>query len=195
MTANSGREAVQNARSHNSWDVGMCLNFVRQPCWEVPGVYASAIDAWNGARKKHPGDRTPPLGAPLFYRGGQYGHVVIGGEANDPDMRGTDMPSSGRVSEEQISWVETHWGYEYLGWTEDLNGVMLPLGEEEDMPLSEDDLQKIAQRVNKIIGEYGPDGKPRDPDNEDPETGNERLGQILKVVKDIQKKVSDQGGE
>lgn len=191
MVAQGPGEAVQTANGYTAYASGYCLQWVRI-CWEVNSLYASAIDAWYGARKKHPGDRTPPKGAPLFYMGGNYGHIVI---AREDDMRSTDCKTSGQVSAAAISWPETQWGHVYLGWAEDLNGVDLPgLTKEEDMPLSEDDIQKIAVRVNKIIGEYGPDGKPRDPQNDDPDTGNQRLGNILKIVKDIQKKV-DSGGE
>jgi hypothetical protein len=43
-------------------------------------------------------------------------------------MRSTDCPSSGRVGDEAIAWIENNWGYDYLGWTGDLNGIDLPLG-------------------------------------------------------------------
>lgn len=123
MTAQGPGEAVQNANSYHSYSVGMCLQFVRFPCWEIGGLYGSAIDAWYGAKHKHPGDRNPPKGAPCFYSGGQYGHIVI---AKDEGMRSTDAPSSGQVNDEALNWPEVHWGDTYLGWTEDLNGVMLP---------------------------------------------------------------------
>jgi hypothetical protein len=131
VTASSGREAVDNANSYNAYDVGMCQKWVRGPCWEVGSYYGSAIDAWDGAKYKHPGDRTPPLGAPCYYRGGNYGHVVI---FRQDDMRSTDCTSSGRVSPESLSWIENHWGYTYLGWTEDINGVHVikPAAPEED---------------------------------------------------------------
>lgn len=187
MTAADAAEAVANARRQSSWDVGMCLNFVREPCWEVAGVFASAIDAWNGARYKHPGDRTPPLGAPLFYRGGNYGHVVIGVAENTANMRGTDMPSSGRVSEEQIAWVEQHWGYTYLGWTEDLNGVTLPLGEEEEV--KDEDIERIARRVNKAMGDFDAEGEPDD-GVEDPEYADQKLKQIENTVRRIEDDVA-----
>lgn len=139
MTAASGRAAVDRANTWTSYASGMCLQWVRDKAWGVGSYYGSAIDAWNGAADKHPGDRNPPLGAPLFYRGGQYGHVVI---ARADDQRGTDCTTTGRVSAAALSWPETAWGYAYLGWTGDLNGVDLPLGtdtnpEEDDMDLTD----------------------------------------------------------
>lgn len=125
MTAPDANAAVANANGYTSYAVGMCLQWVRGPCWEIGSFYGSAIDAWNGAKYKHPGDRNPPKGAPCFYRGGSYGHIVI---ADGNGMRSTDCQSSGRVSHAALAWPETAWGDDYLGWTEDLNGVRLPLG-------------------------------------------------------------------
>ena len=125
MTAADGAEAVANARRFASYQVGMCLKFVRAEAWEIGSLYGDAIDAWDGALYRHPGDRHPPPGAPCFYAGGDFGHVVT---ATDQDrMRSTDAPSSGRVSEQPLGWPDAQWGTDYLGWTEDLNGVRLPL--------------------------------------------------------------------
>lgn len=147
MTAQGPGEAVANAHDTANCSVGMCLKYVRT-WWEIGSAYGSAIEAWNGARFKHPGDRTPPKGAPLFYRGGQYGHIVI----CDPDhegQRGTDCHGSGDVSDEDIAWVERAWGYEYLGWTEDLNGVTLPLGDEDEM--KDEDWTKFRKIVAEEV--------------------------------------------
>lgn len=134
MTAPSGKAAVDRANGWSSYESGMCLKWVRGPCWDIGSYFGSAIEAWNGARYKHPGDRSAPVGAPLFYKGGSYGHVVIC-KPNDEGMRSTDCTTTGDVSDAAITWVEKHWGYTYLGWIEDLNGVRLPLDlEGDDMP-------------------------------------------------------------
>ena len=142
MVAGSGQEAVANARAIKSGYSGMCQKFTRVS-WEVGSLYGSAIDAWNGAKEKHPGDRTPPVGAPCYYRGGNYGHAVV--SIGDGRIRSTDCYRGGQISEVPLSWPETSWGYEYLGWTGDINAVDLPLTdggqrpepEEEDMPYTE----------------------------------------------------------
>ena len=64
-------------------------------------------------------------------------------------MRGTDMPSSGRVSESDIGWPERNWGQRYLGWTGDLNGVDLPLGNEDEM--TPDDWDKLRGIVRDEV--------------------------------------------
>lgn len=150
MTAKNADEAVANANRYTSYDVGMCLKWVRGPCWEIGSLYGSAIDAWHGAAHKHPGDRNPPKGAACFYSGGQYGHIVIwrGG-----DMRSTDCTSSGRVGAAALNWPEVNWNDKYLGWTSDLNGVDLPIGSgtpdegDDEMPQYDHAATSKAQKI------------------------------------------------
>jgi hypothetical protein len=151
MTAGSGDEAVDNGRGYSSYDQGMCQKYVRGPCWEVGSLYGSAIEAWNGATEKHPGDRNPPRGAPVYYSGGSYGHAVIATDKGR--IRSTDCTSATRVNDADLDWPEHAWGYRYLGWTGDINGVDLPLGQEEDdMPLSKEDAETVADAVwNRLL--------------------------------------------
>ena len=146
MVASSGNKAVSNARQIKSGYSGMCQKFTRVS-WEVGSLYGSAIDAWNGAKQKHKGDRTPPVGAPCYYKGGNYGHAVI--YVGDGKIRSTDCTYAGDISEVPLDWPERNWGYTYLGWTGDINGVDLPLGGggDDDMPLNQDDIDKIAKAV------------------------------------------------
>jgi hypothetical protein len=150
MVASSPKQAVANGHSIHGYSVGMCQKFVREQCWRVGSLYGSAIEAWNGAVYKHPGDRTPPIGAPTYYRGGNYGHAVIYCGQGHPGIRSTDCQSSGNVSDTDIGWPERAWGYTYLGWTEDINGVRVikpAEPEDEDMPLTDEEIAKIAQAV------------------------------------------------
>lgn len=147
MTAESGKAAAENAERIHSYESGYCLRFVRGEAWQIGSLYASAIEAWNAARHKHPGDRSPPIGAPCFYSGGQYGHIVIwrGGSK----MRSTDCTTAGDVSNADIDWPVRAWGDTYLGWTEDLNGVRLPLGGEEE-EMNEKDWQRMEELIRGI---------------------------------------------
>jgi len=138
MMAGSGDEAVANARRFDTYAVGYCLRFVRAEAWQIGGLYGSAIDAWHGARHRHPGDRHPPIGAPMFYAGGRYGHIVVATSQTRSQMRSTDCRTRGAVSETDVDWPVRTWGSTYLGWTEDLNGVTLPLGEEDEEMTPED---------------------------------------------------------
>jgi hypothetical protein len=146
VTASSGAAALGNADAWTSYETGMCLQWVRGPCWGIGSLYGSAIEAWNGAKFKHPGDRHPPKGAPMFYKGGQYGHIVIS-RGDGELMRSTDCTSTGRVSNEDLDWIVTHWGRDYLGWTEDLNGVRLPLTTDTDDDEKEDDVPKYNHGI------------------------------------------------
>jgi hypothetical protein len=143
MVASSPEKAVSNGHAVSSYDSGMCQMFVRGQCWQVGSLYGSAIEAWNGAKYKHPGDRTPPKGAPTYYKGGNYGHAVIFCGSGHTGIRSTDCSTAYKVNDTDIAWPERAWGYTYLGWTEDINGVRViePGGTEpppdtgdEDMP-------------------------------------------------------------
>ena len=173
MTAKSGDAARVNGDQYSSYDSGMCQKFVRGPCWEVGSLYGSAIEAWNGAREKHPGDRNPPEGAPVYYSGGQYGHAVLYQSPGTSRIRSTDAPSTGKVSDQDLDWPERAWGYKYLGWTGDINGVDLPLGggEGEDDEMKEDDFERIRkivrQEVENCVGDVVT--VPKDDPNYDPD--------------------------
>jgi hypothetical protein len=146
MTAPNGQAALDNARQVDNYSPGYCLKYVRAEAWRIGGLYASAIDAWHGAIKRHPGDRNAPIGAPMFYEGGQYGHIVVAVETERDRMRSTDMPYSGVVNEGDIDWPVNNWGQKYLGWTEDLNAVDLPLESEDEMTGEDwDKLRKIVR--------------------------------------------------
>jgi hypothetical protein len=128
MVVNSGKAAVQRANGYRTCQVGQCLKYTRT--WlDIPARYPSAIDAWNNAQHKHVNGRdkdaqAPPMGAPVFWRGGRYGHIAL---AVDNDRgRSTDTTRSGLVSTAPGDWWRQNWNMPYLGWTEDLNGIWIP---------------------------------------------------------------------
>lgn len=147
MTAESGEAALANAREVKQYPPGYCLKYVRAEAWQIGSLYGSAIDAWYGAIKRHPGDRNPPIGAPMFYSGGTYGHIVC--RAKPADIRSTDNPHSGAVGETDIDWPVRAWNQTYLGWAEDLNGVDLPLGDDDEM--TGDDWDKLRKIVSEEV--------------------------------------------
>jgi hypothetical protein len=155
MTASGPDKAVANARSFTTYAVGYCQQFTRVS-WEVGPGYGSAIEAWNGARHKHPGDRNPPPGAPTYYRGGKYGHAVV--SVGGGRIRSTDCTRPGVVSENALNWPENTWNYEYLGWTEDINGVDLPGLRPEPEP-GEDGEVNLNDEIANWSPDDGSDGK------------------------------------
>jgi hypothetical protein len=113
----NAKEAAKIFRDKNVNKVGKCL-------WEVQEAYQSGhmfYDAraqWQGANHKHPGDRTPPIGAPVCFSGGAHDHIAIYVGAGR--VRSTDVGGPGRMGTASISWFATHWGYGYHGWIGDL---------------------------------------------------------------------------
>lgn len=187
MVAASGEQARKNGDSVSSGYSGLCQKFVREKCWEVPALYSSAIDAWRGADKKHPDDRTPPEGAPCYYEGGQYGHAVI--SQGGGRIRSTDAPTGGQITDQDLDWPERAWGYRYLGWTGDLNGVDLPITGKDEDDVKPEDIEAIAKRVNQTLGDYKVDGEKREDAGPDPEQADKRLRQIENKVDKILKKL------
>lgn len=125
MVAQTANDAVDNANSYASCEPGYCLKYVRT--WlEIPSGANSAFEAWNAAEYKHPGDTKPPRGAPLFWEssasGSGYGHITL---CKGDSMRTTDKPT-GVVGNDDGSWPRKQWGQTYLGWSEDLNGILIP---------------------------------------------------------------------
>lgn len=123
-----GRAAVAWGREQVTAPVkdfqGLCLQFVRM-CFGLGAVYPSAIGAWDHAQRKHQttAASTIPRGVPVFWRGGSFGHVAIslGGGL----CLSTDVKRRGRVDVCRIDAIRDAWGYQLLGWTEDLNGTVV----------------------------------------------------------------------
>lgn len=130
MVVQSGSEAVANANRFSRNAPGMCLMYTRT--WlEIPGGTVDAITAWHNAKHKHIQGRDrdaqhPPKGAPVFWGGGSAGHGHIALAVNDHMGRSTDTASTGAVGTRDGDWWRVNWGLPYLGWTEDLNGVLIP---------------------------------------------------------------------
>lgn len=113
----SGKEAAQVFRAKDFNKVGKCLYEV-QAAFASGHRYPSAIAQWHAAKHKHYGDRTPPIGAPMYFSGGNYGHIAI--YVGNGKVRSTDVGGAGRMGTASIEWFRIHWGYSYLGWTGDI---------------------------------------------------------------------------
>lgn len=116
------------AQSHSGppFGEGQCLMRVRL-CYGVDARDGDAITAWRNAVHKHP-ETNPnriPRGYPVFYAGGDHGHVAI--SAGDGMCWSTDSNRVGFFDHVPITQPITQWGKTLLGWTEDLNGVNLTI--------------------------------------------------------------------
>ena len=115
----TAKQAAQFFKRKATNQVGKCLWHV-QDAFGSPHMYPNAITQWHQAKHKHPGDRTPQVGAPVCYRGGQHGHIAI--YVGDGKVRSTDAGGRGRMATVPLNWFAGAWGYEYLGWIGDIGG-------------------------------------------------------------------------
>lgn len=131
--ARTRSQAVKAALAVTTYPVGWCARFTREALG-LPATGdrdgdgdADAVDAWLAAKHRHPGDRNPPAGVPVFWSGGSknFGHAAL--SEDDGMIRSTDLPVSGKVGTVALATVEKRWGMKYLGWSEDWAGTLIPL--------------------------------------------------------------------
>lgn len=109
---------AQARRQTTGWG-GLCLKFSRMAAG-APGGVRNARTAWARARYRHT-SWPPPRGTFCFWEGGKHGHVSV--SSGDGDHYTSDLPVRGQIRWGQIEDVARIWGYRYLGWSEDINGV------------------------------------------------------------------------
>ena len=116
---------ARNAENDRTNDPGMCQQQVRM--WAgIAARYPDAITAWRNTNDRHPGDRNPPRGAPVWWAGGSSGHGHIALSLGGGKIRSTDAGGRGRVATVDLGWVERNWGQRYLGWAWDINEGTIP---------------------------------------------------------------------
>lgn len=118
MIPRTGGQALRWCRDNRAWPQGYCLQYVRS-AFGLAARYPSAIAAWKAATTRHT-DPRPPAGVPVFWAGGQFGHVAM--SAGMGECWSTDATQAGRVDKVRIDDLSRAWRYTYLGWSEDLNG-------------------------------------------------------------------------
>lgn len=110
---------------------GFCLRFT-QSVYSAPARYRSAWEAWNATELKHsPAESIPYVSVPVWFSHygtyGQpptyenWGHVV----AYLPGAGYLSSPGEGYGQElfRSIEEVEARFNAEYVGWSEDINGL------------------------------------------------------------------------
>jgi cell wall-associated NlpC family hydrolase len=121
LDATALRRAQRYVDTVGPWS-HLCLRFVRN-VYGLPARDRSAIAAWHEALSKHRGDPQPPAGVPVFWAGGGPGHVAL--SLGDGWVLTSDYPSSGHVTKVPITAIDEAWNLRYLGWTDDLEGVIV----------------------------------------------------------------------
>jgi hypothetical protein len=116
----------QHVRGVTGWR-GWCLRASRT-AWGLPGGWDSANAWWAAvpAEHRHAWTSTPPLGAPVFFTGGSWGHIGLADGAGG--LWHTDGPTADRIGHTSIYWPRDRWGFRPVGWASWLNGSVLPVG-------------------------------------------------------------------
>lgn len=139
------KERIDWFLSNSPEDEGRCLEHTWHAT-ELPPV--GCDDANHGVRvvkeahEMRSGD--PPRGAWVWWTSDTHGHAALSmgnGKIASVDVKGPK--TTGVVS---INFPENEWGHTYQGWSR-YYGVEFAVGDEEDMPLTDEDIQKIAQAV------------------------------------------------
>lgn len=96
---------------------------------------ADANDGWLSEPKsaRHPGDRKPPKGVPLYFRNRSrpgFGHRCISRD-DKGNARSTDMLNGryerGITGNATIAQIESAMALEYIGWSDTITGQKIPL--------------------------------------------------------------------
>lgn len=126
------------------------------PAWGTPNANA-IVDKLRAAGKlyTHKLD-APPRGALVVWRYGANGHAAL--SLGDGRIATTDPAGKpGGTGKEPITYPKV-WGAANggrpTGWTDYYNGVTFAVGTEDDMALTDEDIDKIARRVWKYLDEY-----------------------------------------
>lgn len=134
-------EAAQAAENDQTNVVGTCQLATRT--WhDAPSAGdrdgdkdADAVDGWlsEPTATKHYGDRNPPRGVPVAFKGGSRGFGHRAESLGGGKIRSTDMSDdglryqAGNVGTTTIANIERAMGVSYLGWSPTITGITIPL--------------------------------------------------------------------
>jgi hypothetical protein len=130
-------QAAKRAEASRTNVVGMCQNWT----WNIFQSHsvgdvdkdgdADAVDGWKSEPKaKRHTDRHPPRGVPVAWSGGRNGHGHRAVSLGHGKIRSTDAGGPGRVATVDLDWPEKTWGLKYLGWSETISGIQIPVPKE-----------------------------------------------------------------
>lgn len=134
----SSKEAMEAADRQVRNAKGMCQRDTRT-WFDAPSAGDvdgdgdfDAYDGWlkEPAKYRHAGDRNPPAGKPLSFKGGsnKNGHRCIswgGRKARSTDMKDGNYKAT-YVGFATIEEIEQAMGVQYLGWSETIDGQLIP---------------------------------------------------------------------
>lgn len=123
MSAVDGMAAARTMIGFGTWRAGYCMEAVWQ-AYKRNGARTSlgaptAYDGWLESGGKHPDDRNPPPGVPVYFgpkAGSRAGDVVI--SLGGGQVVATDWPRNGVIGITTIDARQRQIGRPYLGWTD-----------------------------------------------------------------------------
>jgi hypothetical protein len=144
MTIRKGSQAIAAAKGQTRNVVGTCQLNVR--IWfNAPSAGdqdgdgdADAVDGWKSEplSARHVGDRNPPAGRPLSFKGGSrgFGHRALSGVNSvfSTDMQnnlykaGVTSRVTGASTSEAIAKIERAMNVSYVGWSDTIDGFPIP---------------------------------------------------------------------
>ncbi|UVT31313.1 endolysin [Microbacterium phage Marcie] len=154
-----GSAAAQTMLGFRTWRKGHCLEAV-WAAYKRVGARATttagtATQGWHRSAGKHPGDRNPPAGVPVWWGekpSSAAGDVVI--SLGGGKVVATDWPYNGVIGITTIDARQRQIGRPYLGWTEEILGqpIDFPRSGGGELyptrPVSEEDDTMLALLIN-----------------------------------------------
>lgn len=153
MTIRTGSQAITAAKGQTRNDPGMC-QAVTRGWFNAPSVGdqdgdgdADAVDGWKSEplSARHVGDRNPPPGRPLSFKGGRngYGHRALSAVKsvfstdmlNNVYKAGYTSRVTGTSTSDAIAKIERSMGVTYVGWSDTIDGFPIP-PEPQEAPVS-----------------------------------------------------------
>ena len=144
MTIRTGSQAIDRAKGQTRNEPGTCQYNVRT-WFNAPSAGdrdgdrdADANDGWLAEPKsaRHVGDRNPPRGRPLYFKGGSrgFGHRALSGVDsvfstdmyNNRYKAGYTSRVTGTSTSDAIAKIEHAMGVTYVGWSDTIDGYPIP---------------------------------------------------------------------
>lgn len=141
---------------------GLCLQFTRE-AYAIPSKYGDAAEAWDHAQHKHKTSSTSgiPYGVPIWFDSPESSHGHVAVYVGDGRMI-TTHASTNTIGNDAVSqWIG--WGYRLLGWSDDINGVTIPSGDDNKPSggLTVDGIwgSSTTKRIQQVLGTDYHDGE------------------------------------
>jgi hypothetical protein len=174
--------------SNSAGGVGWCArhtwrSFGGLPAWNAPNAN-SVVKKLRAAGELRTGKiDSIPKGAIVVWEYGKNGHMAL---SDGPGWIVTTDSSKGNntTGREKMTYPKK-WGAKNngrpTGWADYYAGVRFAVGED-DMPLTDKDIERIAKAVNQTLGDWTAAGEVQKSADDPPQTASTRLRQIRDAI-------------